>query len=116
MKSFAQALDLKPDPELIAEYKRHHQTVWPEVTSALRAIGIIRIQIFLTGNRLFMYFEAPDDFLPERDFQKFAQSPRGADWDRLMRTYQQRIPDAAHGEWWAPMELVFDLSWCAGGD
>ena len=113
MKSFAQALDLNPDPTLIEAYKGHHRAVWPEVTAALRSIGISRMQIFLAGNRLFMYVEVPDGFVPERDFQRFTQSPRGAEWDRLMRTYQQRVPGAGAGEWWTPLELVFDLDWSA---
>ena len=33
-------LDLKDDPELIAEYKRHHQNVWPEIRESLRGSGI----------------------------------------------------------------------------
>lgn len=111
MKAYAQALDLRDDDALIAEYKRHHRAVWPEVKAALRQIGIRSMRIYLTGTRLFMYFEAPDSFVPERDFQKFAATPRGAEWDALMRTYQQRVPGATSGEWWTPMELVFDLDW-----
>ena len=26
-----------------------------------------------------------------------------------MRTFQQQVPEAKEGEWWANMELVFDL-------
>jgi L-rhamnose mutarotase len=111
MKSYAQALDLKDDPALIAEYKTYHKHVWPEVKEALRAIGIQKMLIYLVGTRLFMYFEAPDSFDPERDFQKFADTKRGAAWDRLMRQFQQRIPHAKSGEWWTPMDLVFDLDW-----
>ena len=111
MKAYAQALDLKDDPALIAEYKAYHRAVWPEVIASLRAIGIHTMRIYLTGTRLFMYFEAPDDFVAERDFQQFAASGRGAEWDALMRRYQQRVPaaSASPGEWWTPMELVFDL-------
>src|ERR1051326_5593499 len=99
MKALAQALDLKDDPRLIAEYKAYHRAVWPEVLEALRANGIQSMRIFLAGNRLFMYFEAPDGFVPDRDFQAFARSGRAQEWDRLMRTYQERIPSAGAGEW-----------------
>jgi L-rhamnose mutarotase len=111
MKVFAQALDLKDDPRLIAEYKEHHRSVWPEVAAALRGAGIASMRIFLTGNRLFMTFEAPDDFDPARDFQKYAANPKCREWDELMRRYQQRVPSATPGGWWEPMEEVFDLSW-----
>jgi len=108
---FAQAIDLKNDPALIAEYVAHHRAVWPEVTAALRRIGIRSMRIFLTGNRLFMCFEAPDGFDPARDFQAYASDPRAALWDQTMRAYQVRIPSAAHGGWWQPMDCVFDLDW-----
>ena len=109
MPTFAQALDLKNDPRLIAEYVDHHRRVWPEVEAALREIGIRRMQIYLAGTRLFMVFDAAEGFVPERDFQRFAASPRGRAWDELMRTYQQRIPGAGAGEWWTPMKLVYEL-------
>ena len=109
MKAFAQALDLKDDPALIAAYREHHRHVWPEVTAALRAIGIERMRLFLLGTRLFMYYEAPDGFVPERDYQSYAANARCAAWDALMRGFQQRVPGARQGDWWTPMELVFDL-------
>jgi L-rhamnose mutarotase len=112
MKSFAQTLDLKDDPALVREYVEHHRRVWPEVTAALRKIGISKMEIFLLGPprpRLFMYFEAPDGFDPARDYQAYAADPRCRAWDALMRRFQQPAPGAAPGQWWAPMERVFTL-------
>lgn len=109
MKSFAQALDLRDDPESIAEYKQWHENVWPEVLQALRGIGITEMKIFLIGNRLFMYAEAPDDFDPAVAYQDYTSTQRARDWDERMRAYQQRVPWAADADWWTPMELVFDL-------
>ena len=111
MKSHAQALDLVDDPAAIRAYDEYHRAVWPEVLAALRGIGIERMEIFRTGTRLFMYFSAPDDFDPERDFQSYTELPRCTDWDQLMRQYQLRIPKASDGEWWTPMERVFDTAW-----
>ncbi|MDZ4755918.1 MAG: L-rhamnose mutarotase [Phycisphaerae bacterium] len=112
MKSFAQTLDLKSDLEIINEYRRHHQAVWPEVVSALRAIGIHRMQIWQLGTRLFMWFEAPDDFDPSRDFQTYANDPRCRQWDAWMRTFQTRVAEAGQHDWWTPMNEVFDLEQC----
>ena len=109
MQSFAQALDLRNDPALIAAYKEHHAAVWPEVTAALRAIGITRMKLFLLGTHLFMYYEGPDSFNPARDYQSYAANPKAQAWDALMRTFQQRVPEARPGDWWTPMEMVFDL-------
>ena len=109
MKAFAQALDLKDDPELIEQYRAYHRRVWPEVIEGLRGIGIRSMRIFLLGTHLFMYFEAPDDFDAKRDFQRYASSERTRAWDELMRDFQQRVREAGEGDWWTPMEMVFDL-------
>ncbi|EFA85985.1 hypothetical protein PPL_01218 [Heterostelium album PN500] len=111
VKSFAQALDLKNDAELIEEYKKYHKSVWVEVKNALKSIGITKMKIFLVGNHLFMYYEAEDDFSPERDFQRYTDlTPRANEWDLLMRKFQQKISEAKESDWWAPMEEVFDLN------
>ncbi len=114
MKCYAQALDLVDDPVLIREYVEHHRRVWPEVVSALRAMGIRRMRIFLLGSRLFMCFEAPDGFDATRGYQAYAADPRCREWDRLMRRYQRPAPGAKPGAWWAPMEEVFSLDDWAG--
>ena len=109
MTGHAMALDLKDDPQAIAEYEEYHRSVWPEVREGLRSIGIERMRIFRCGLRLFMYFEAPDGFDPSRDYQAYAENPRCRAWDELMRDYQEQVPGATPEAWWTPMELVFDL-------
>jgi hypothetical protein len=39
------ALDLKDDPDLIAEYERHHERIWPEIDRSIRASGILGMEI-----------------------------------------------------------------------
>lgn len=109
MPSFAQALDLRDDPQLIEEYRRHHRAVWPEVIAALRGIGIVRMRIYLVGTRLFMYYEARDGFDPRRDFQTYAANPKTREWDDWMRTFQRKLAEAGPDDWWTPMDEVFDL-------
>jgi L-rhamnose mutarotase len=112
MKSFAMALDLRDDPEVIAEYKRYHREVWPEVISGLRSVGILKMKIFLKGTRMFMYIETEDSFDPATDFQAYTEaSPRAREWDELMRGFQVQVPGAKEGEWWASMEEAFDIDW-----
>ena len=109
MKSFAQALDLKDDPALIAAYVEHHRSVYPAVVLALRGMGITKMKIFLLGTRLFMYVEAAESFDPSREYQGYAAEARCRAWDELMRGFQRRAPGAREGEWWASMVEVFDL-------
>lgn len=112
MKSFAQVLDLKNDPEIIEKYEEYHRNVWPEVIESLKGIGIQRMEIFRVGNHLFMYYTAPDDFDPQRDFQGYTnRSPKAEKWNDLMSTYQQKVPEAGPNDWWTPAILAFDSEW-----
>ncbi|MFP6679030.1 MAG: L-rhamnose mutarotase [Dehalococcoidia bacterium] len=112
MKSYGQVLDLKDNPKAIEKYKEYHRAVWPEVIESLLSIGIEKMEIFLIGTHLFMYYTAPDDFDPERDFQAYTRtSARAEEWNDLMSTFQAKVPEAEKNQWWAPMEKVFDLNW-----
>ena len=111
MKSFAMTLNLREDASAIEKYKEYHREVWPEVLEGLRGVGISKMKIFLHGRRLFMYLEAGDDFDPSHDLSRYMETERGRKWDELMRTFQEPVPEAAPGDWWAGMEEVFDLEW-----
>ena len=111
MQSYGLTLLLKDDADVIDRYKRYHREAWPEVIARLKEIGIIEMKIFLIGRRLFMYMEAVDGFDPDRDFPKLNDLPRYREWDELMSSMQERVPEARDGEWWAAMEEVFDLNW-----
>ena len=110
MQSFGMALNLKNDPQAIETYKSHHQKVWPEVESALKDVGITTMKIFLIGRKLFMYIETIDEFKPQRDFARYLEHhARCKEWDELMQTFQEKIPEAGLDEWWAMMEPVYEL-------
>ncbi len=109
MQAYGMALDLRDDPTLIARYKKEHAQVWPEVVARLREIGVTEMKIFLLGRRMFMYCETRDGFDPANDFARSNDDPTYRKWDELMRSMQERVAEARPGEWWARMELVFDL-------
>jgi L-rhamnose mutarotase len=110
MKQYGRTLNLKDDPEIIRRYDEHHRNVWPEVERGLRAIGIQRMLIWRLGRRLFMVMETVDGFDPERDFARYMESdPRIREWQGLMEIFQEPVPEAKRGEWWADMELVYSL-------
>ena len=109
MKHYAYTLDLRDDPQLVAQYKEYHRQVWPEILARLRQVGITQMKIFLQGTRMFMYVEATDTFNPDRDLARYADHPRAQEWEKLMHTFQQQIPGSGEGVWWVPMEQVFEL-------
>jgi L-rhamnose mutarotase len=110
VKRYAQTIEIKDDPAIVAKYIEHHRAVWPEVERGLRGIGIRSMRIWLLGRRLFMVMETHDAFEPERDFARYrASDPRIDEWQALMESFQQPVPEAKPGEWWAAMDLVYEL-------
>jgi L-rhamnose mutarotase len=110
MKHYGQTILLRDAPGVIAEYERHHAKIWPEVAAGLRSIGIEQMRIWRLGRRLFMHMETVDGFDPERDFARYErETPRAAEWQRLMESLQEPDPEAQPGEWWAQMKMVFEL-------
>ena len=103
-------LDLKDSPDLIAEYRRYHERVWPEVTQSLRDAGILEMEIYLGGNRLFMVLETVEGFSFEAKLKSDAQNPKVCEWETLMAKFQQPLPNSKPGEKWQAMEIVFKLS------
>jgi L-rhamnose mutarotase len=109
MKRYCFALDLKDDPKLIAEYERYHKNVWPEIIQSIRNSGIEMLDIYRTGNRLFMIIETSDDFNFKNKAAADAADPKVQEWETLMWKFQQALPWAKTGEKWVLMEKIFEL-------
>jgi L-rhamnose mutarotase len=109
MKRYCLALDLKDDPILIAEYEKLHEASWPENLKAIKDAGIESMEIYRTGNRMFMIIEASDDFSFERKSEMDKNNIKVQEWERLMWNYQQALPHARPGEKWMVMEKIFEL-------
>jgi L-rhamnose mutarotase len=110
MKRYCLALDLKNDPTLIDAYKKHHQAVWPEITESLKSSGIVTMEIYLHGNRLFMIMETKDAFSFYGKSVQDKDNPKVQEWETLMWKYQQALPTAKPGEKWMLMEKIYELS------
>ncbi|HXN22911.1 MAG TPA: L-rhamnose mutarotase [Candidatus Dormibacteraeota bacterium] len=108
-KRYCLTLDLKNDPQLIAEYKRHHQKVWPEIARSLKNSGIEDLEIHLLGTRMFMIMDVSDTFSFEAKAQADQQNPKVQEWEQLMWKFQQALPQAKPGEKWLLMERIFIL-------
>ncbi|MBS1620760.1 MAG: L-rhamnose mutarotase [Bacteroidetes bacterium] len=109
MKKFCLALDLKNDTALIAEYEKYHQQVWPEIIQSIKSSGIEVLDIYRTGNRLFMIIEADENFSFEKKAAADASNPTVQEWETLMWKFQQPLPWAKSGEKWILMENIFSL-------
>jgi L-rhamnose mutarotase len=109
MNRYCLTLDLKDDAALIAEYEEYHRNVWPEVLKSIKEAGIEQMEIYRTGNRLFMIMETNDDFSFENKAAMDTDNERVQQWEQLMWKYQQRLPIAKPGEKWVLMEKIFSL-------
>ena len=109
MKRYCLALDLKDDPQLIAEYEQWHakENVWPEIMKSIKDSGIINMEIYRAGNRLFMIMETSDSFSFEEKSAADHANPKVQDWEQLMWKYQQPLPWAKEGEKWVLMKSIF---------
>lgn len=57
-----------------------------------------------------MSLETGDGFDPARDFPRYeASHPRVKEWQDLMASMQEPVPEAAPGELWAEMNLAYRL-------
>jgi L-rhamnose mutarotase len=110
MKRYVLAVDLRDDPAATARYKELHRAVWPEVRESLCRAGVEAMDIYALGRRLTMVLVTRDDFDLRRSFAAHAaSSPRCAEWEDLMKTFQVAPPGARPGELWVEMERVFHL-------
>ena len=109
---YCYSCDLKDDPKLISEYKKYHiqENVWPEITKSIKDAGIIDMEIYITGNRMFMIIEVDKTFDPIRKNEMDANNLKVQEWEKLMLNFQQKIPWAKESEKWVKLEKIFKLT------
>ena len=108
-RRFCLTLDLKEDPELIAEYKRYHQKIWPEIAKSIKDSGIENMEIYLYGARMFMIMDVSASFSFEKKTELDRSNPKVREWEELMWKFQRPLPKAKPGEKWLLMEKIFEL-------
>ena len=110
-KRFCQTLDLKSDPELIKQYRYYHsrEGVWKEILEGIREVGILEMEIYLLGTRLFMIVETPVDFDWDTAMARLATLPKQDEWEDFVGRFQQSAPGSSSSEKWRLMERIFNL-------
>jgi L-rhamnose mutarotase len=109
MKQYCLALDLVDDPVSIQEYEWWHAHGWPEIKKSITDSGIKDMEIYRTGNRLFMLILAEPSFSFEKKAAMDAANPKVQEWEELMWKFQQPLPWAGAGEKWVLMNRIFKL-------
>ncbi|MEX2961129.1 L-rhamnose mutarotase [Microbulbifer sp. TYP-18] len=111
VRRYCLTLDLKDDPALIECYKDYHRpgNVWPEVTQSIRDAGVLKMEIYLLGNRLCMVMEVDENFSFEAKAAADRDNARVREWEELMDSFQEKLPWGQSGEKWLLMETIFSL-------
>ncbi len=109
MKKYCLALDLKDDQELIKQYEEHHKNVWPEIIKSIKNSGIESLDIYRTGNRLFLIMKVNEYFSFEKKAADDLANEKVQEWETLMWKFQQALPWAKEGEKWILMDKIFSI-------
>lgn len=111
MKRYCLALDLIDDEKLIAEYEYWHKAEngWPQIRESILDASITDMEIYRTGNRLFMIMEVSDAYSAQVKAEADAANPKVQEWEQLMWKFQQPLPWAKEGEKWVLMNRIFKL-------
>ena len=110
-KRFCKTLTLRDDPELMEEYKKVHAkgAAWPEITQGMRDVGILDMEIYLTGTRLFMIMDTIPDFNHDKAMAELATKPRQSEWEAHVSKFQRASADASAEEKWQLTERIYKL-------
>ena len=93
---------LKVKADKLEEYKKHHETVWPEMLEALRRTGWHNYSIFAREDGLlFGYFETPDSFQAALDgmANEDINASGRTSWRPILRISAARMPMRAWSSW-----------------
>ena len=111
VKRFCQTLDLRDNPDLIATYRRLHsrEGIWPEILQGIREVGILEMEIYLLGTRLFMIVEMPQELEWDEVMSRLATLPKQAESEALTAQYQEAEATATSDAKWKRMDRIFHL-------
>ena len=110
-KRFCKTLELKDDQQLIESYKKVHAkgNAWPEITQGMQEVGILDMEIYLLGTRLFMIMDTVPDFDHDQAMAELAKKPRQSEWEAYVSKFPQAGSEAKADEKWQLMERIYKL-------
>jgi L-rhamnose mutarotase len=110
-KRYCKTLQLKNDPSLIEEYKKLHAKgkAWPEITQGMKEVGIIDMEIYLSGATLFMIMDTEENFDHEMAMNALSGLPRQSEWEALVSKFQKTSASSSAKEKWKLIERIFKL-------
>lgn len=112
VKRYCRTMQLREgDQKFIDDYRHAHSegVIWKEVIDGIRQVGILEMEIYILGNKLFMIVETPLDFNWNEAMERLAKLPRQQEWETFMSRFQDCSAEATADEKWQMMDRMFHL-------
>lgn len=110
-KRYCQMLEIADNPKLIELYKECHsqEKQWKEIRDGIRSVGILEMELYILGNKVFMIVDTEADFEWDKAMKRLATLPRQAEWEAYVSELQGCDPKATSDQKWQLMERMFYL-------
>ena len=110
-KRYCKTLNLEDDPQLIEAYKKVHApgATWPEITRGMIEVGILDMEIYIMGTRLFMIMDTQPEFDHDSALSELSTKPRQSEWEAFVSRFQKTSSEATADEKWQLMERIYKL-------
>lgn len=103
-------VNIVDNPEKLKEYLTYHSHVWPEVEAGFKKAGYERIALYRFDKLIVMTVRVPVGAnLDQMGKLAESYSPKCAEWNVLMDTYQQGVSGTAAGQKWAETNLFYEF-------
>ena len=112
VKRYCRTMQLREgDSKFIEDYRHAHSegVIWKEIIDGIRQVGILEMEIYILGTKLFMIVETPVDFNWDEAMERLATLPRQQEWETFMSRFQDCSADASADEKWQMMDRMFYL-------
>lgn len=112
VKRYCRTMQLREgDQKFIDDYRHAHSedVIWKEIIDGIRQVGILEMEIYILGNKLFMIVETPLDFNWDEAMERLAKLPRQQEWETFMSRFQDCSAEATADEKWQMMDRMFHL-------
>jgi L-rhamnose mutarotase len=94
-------VNIVPDSVKLKEYLTYHEQVWPEVEAGFKKAGYKKITLYRYDHLLVMTITVPQNAdLGVMGKLAESYSPRCAEWNKLMNTYQTGVQGTQPGQTW----------------
>lgn len=102
-------MEVRNEPALIEAYKRGHVkgAIWPEISQGMKKVGIIDMEIYLLGKKLFMIMDTDADFGHDTAIAELALKPRQGEWEAHMSQFQDTSAEATADKKWQQMKRIY---------